>query len=125
VPLRSLVLQVVVTLGLVIACGGKEGFGRLVVFTAPFYWGFIALVGVALLVLRLSGRTRQAAYHVPFFPLTPLVFIASSTAMVVAGIDYARKNPAEEAWWAVIVVVAGVAMAFYDWMTRRQAAASA
>ena len=42
VPLRSLVLQTLVTLGLVLACREQAGFERLVVFTAPFYWGFIA-----------------------------------------------------------------------------------
>jgi amino acid transporter len=119
VPLRSLVLQVLVTLGLVIACRGDEGFGRLVAFTAPFYWGFIALVGVALVVLRLAGRTQAAAYRVPLFPLTPLIFIATSGAMVYAGINYALSKHAAEAWWAVAVVVSGVAMAAADWWLRR------
>src|SRR5438128_8294901 len=45
VPLRSLVLQTLITLGLVLGCRERAGFERLVVFTAPFYWGFIALVG--------------------------------------------------------------------------------
>ena len=122
VPLRSLVLQVLVTLGLILACRGNEGFGRLVVFTAPFYWGFIALVGVALLVLRLRGRTDKAAYRVPFFPLTPLIFIGTSGAMVIAGIDYARNNPAAEAWWAVAVIASGALVAILDWRARQRPA---
>src|SRR6185436_1954233 len=49
VPLRSLAVQTLVTLGLVIGFGiYPGGFGKLVVFTGPFYWGFIALVGIAL-----------------------------------------------------------------------------
>src|SRR5438128_12465015 len=46
VPLRSLVMQTLITLGLIVACRKGESFERLVVFTAPFYWGFIALVGI-------------------------------------------------------------------------------
>jgi amino acid transporter len=119
VPLRSLVLQVLVTLGLVIACRGSEGFGRLVVFTAPFYWGFIALVGIALLILRTRGKTQGAAYRVPLFPWTPLLFAGTSGAMVYAGIDYALSKPAAEAWWAAIVVASGIVAGFIDWRFRR------
>lgn len=118
VPLRSLALQVLVTIGLVIACGGNQGFQRLVVFTAPFYWGFIALVGVALVVLRWRGRTAVAAYQVPLFPLTMLVFIGSSGAMVLAGIDYALSNRAIEALWAVAVVVSAMVVGAWDWWAR-------
>ena len=50
VPLRSLALQTLVTLGLVVGFGLQSGgFSGLVVFTGPFYWGFIGLVGVALI----------------------------------------------------------------------------
>jgi amino acid transporter len=121
VPLRSLVLQTLVTLGLVIACGGNQGFQRLVVVTAPFYWGFIALVGVALIVLRRRGRTREATYHVPLSPLTPLVFAATSGAMVYAGIRYAISTWAAEAWWAVIVLASGAMVGLIDWRGRQAA----
>jgi amino acid transporter len=119
IPLRSLVLQTLVTLGLVIACRDRAGFERLVVFTAPFYWGFIALVGIALIVLRSRGGTSGATYRVPFYPLTPIVFALTSSAMVYAGIDYAIKNRSIEAGWAAVVVAAGLIVGCIDWRARR------
>jgi amino acid transporter len=120
VPLRSLILQAVVTLGLVAACRDREGFERLVVFTAPFYWGFIALVGVALIVLRSRGGTVRATYRVPFYPLTPFVFAVTSGAMVYAGIDYAIRQRSPEAWWAFGVVAAGLVVGWIDWRSRHR-----
>jgi amino acid transporter len=120
VPLRSLVLQVLVTLGLVVACRDAAGFERLVVFTAPFYWGFIALVGVALIVLRLRGRTASSSYRVPLFPLTPLLFAASSAAMVYAGVDYALQYQNIEVRWGLAVITIGLVVACIDWRARHR-----
>ena len=59
VPLRSLVAQTIVTLGLVVGFGlYSKGFERLVVFTTPFYWGFIGLVGIALSGTARPGQSR-------------------------------------------------------------------
>jgi amino acid transporter len=122
VPLRSLVVQTLVTLGLVVGFGlYAKGFERLVVFTTPFYWGFIALVGIALVALRDRGAMPDHAYRVPLYPLTPLVFFLTSGAMVVAAIDYAARNAAWEAAWAVAVVAAGVAVAWWEEQTIRRA----
>lgn len=123
VPLRSLALQTAVTLGLVIGFGlDPEGFKRLVVFTGPFYWGFIALVGVALIVLRYRrGAPTSAAFRVPLFPLTPALFALTSGAMVYAAIDYALNNFAVAAvWWAVGVIIVGFVVGAFDWRARRR-----
>jgi amino acid transporter len=122
VPLRSLAVQMLVTLGLVIGFGiYSDGFSRLVVFTGPFYWGFIALVGVALIVLRLRGGEAAAAtYRVPLFPVTPLLFTLTSGAMVYAAIDYAIRNRAPEAAWALVVILVGTAVGIVDWLARRR-----
>ena len=120
VPLRSLVMQTVVTLGLVIACREKQGFERLVVFTAPFYWGFIALAAVALILLRWRGATAGATYRVPLFPLTPIVFAVSSGAMVYSGLVYAYSQRSMESLWGLAVVVSGIVVGWIDWLARRR-----
>jgi amino acid transporter len=102
VPLRSLAVQTLVTLGLIIAFGrGDSGFNRLVVFTGPFYWGFFALVGIALIVLRQRGSGEVGTYRVPLFPLTPLLFFTTSAAMVLAAVQYIRQYIREEEAWTV------------------------
>lgn len=119
VPLRSLVMQTVITLALVCVCR-REGFERLVVFTAPFYWGFIALVAVSLIVLRLRGSTVTGTFRTPLFPILPLVFAATSGAMVYAAIDYAFQRRSLEALWAVVVIAFGLAVGLWDWKLRNR-----
>jgi amino acid transporter len=126
VPLRSLVAQTIVTLALVIAFGlYPHGFSRLVNFTAPFYWGFIGLVGVALIAIR--ERTRDAGisarvgnFQVPLFPVLPALFALSSAAMVYASVSYALHNLALEVWWAIAIVLVGACFCWWDYQTRNR-----
>jgi APA family basic amino acid/polyamine antiporter len=117
VPLRSLVMQTIVTLALVGICR-REGFERLVVFTAPFYWGFIALVPISLIVLRLRGTMVAASFRTPFFPALPLIFAATSGAMVYAAADYAFHRRSLEAFWALAVIAGGVLVGWLDYRRR-------
>jgi hypothetical protein len=116
-----------VTLALIFAFGRGEGsFNRLVVFTGPFYWGFFAMVGIALIVLRLRGGGEAGTYRVPLFPLTPLLFFATSGMMVVAAFQYIASERAwEQFWptaWAIAVVASGVVVGTVDWLIRRRIA---
>jgi amino acid transporter len=121
VPLRSLLVQSAVTVVLVIAFGlYPGGFERLVVFTAPFYWGFIALVGVALVVLRFRGRGPATLFRVPLYPVTPAIFFLSCAAMVYASLKYSWQNLAWEVVWAVIVVLAGLIVGWLDYRAFRR-----
>lgn len=119
VPLRSLAAQTGVTLGLIAAFGrDARSFERLVVFTAPFYWGFIALVGVALIVWRQKPPESARHYRVPLYPASPLVFIASSAWMAWAASRYALQNWSWVGWWTVAVLIGGLVVGFWDWRRR-------
>lgn len=132
IPLRSLAVQTLVTLTLIVAFGRQAGgFNRLVVFTGPFYWGFFTLVGIVLIVLRRRAGGRRGTYQVPLFPLTPLVFIATSGGMTLAALQYLygthRQDPASTFWpmlWAAGVTVTGLAAGTLDWRARQKVAAS-
>lgn len=125
VPLRSLVGQTVVTLGLIAAFGrDARGFERLVVFTAPFYWGFIALLGVALIVWRWKQPSPALNYRVPLYPLLPLVFMASSAWMAWAAGRYALQNWSWAGWWTVAVVATGLVVGVADWRQRASQAST-
>jgi basic amino acid/polyamine antiporter, APA family len=126
VPMRALVVQALVTLGLVIGFGFmKEGFKGLVVFTGPFYWGFIGLVGLALIVLRWRGQSGNATYRAPLYPLPPLLLLASGTAMAASSIQYALQQRSALALWAVgagwaaAVVISGAIVGLIDHRARR------
>jgi amino acid transporter len=120
VPLRSLIMQTLVTVGLVCLCRSAKAFERLVIFTSPFYWGFIALVAVSLIILRRRGATSNASFHTPLFPALPVIFAVTSGAMVGAGIDYALKFGALESLWAVVVVVSGLIVGWIDYKVRHR-----
>jgi amino acid transporter len=128
VPLRSLALQTIVTLALVIGFGlYAQGFSRLVNFTAPFYWGFIGLVGIALIAIRERATEVRAVktsveFQVPLFPVLPALFALSSAAMVYASVSYALQNLAREVWWAAAIVLMGAFFCWLDYQTRQRSA---
>lgn len=124
VPLRSLLVQTAVTLGLVAGFGlYPGGFKGLVIFTGPFYWGFIGLVGPALIALRLRSAI-SSAYRAPLFPILPLLLAASGAAMTWSAVQYVwvqRTSVAlwsVGAWWAAGVIVAGVIVGCIDLKAR-------
>jgi len=126
VPLRSLLVQTLVTLLLVAGFGYmREGFKGLVIFTGPFYWGFIGLVGIALIVLRLRGASGAGSYRVPLYPIVPLLLFASGTVMACCAVQYVVAQRAHVAMWSVGagwaagVIVAGAIVGFIDWRARR------
>jgi amino acid transporter len=132
IPLRSLAVQTLVTLALIIAFGLEAGgFNRLVVFTGPFYWGFFSLVGIVLILLRWRSAGEAGTYRVPLYPLTPLLFIATSGGMTLAALRYLydsyREDPSSVRWpllWATAVLLSGLAAGTLDWLARRRIAAT-
>lgn len=66
------------------------GFETLVAGTAPVFWGFFLLTGVALCVLRVRDPARPRPFTTPFFPLPPLVFCGACLYMLYASLAYAR-----------------------------------
>lgn len=131
VPVRSLLVQAAVTIGLVLGFGLRfpakgelalaatsraGGFDKLVVFTSPFFWGFFVLVGLALVVLRDREPERERLFRLPLFPIFPAIFCLSSGYMMFASVDYVSRNLAWQALWAVFVIISGFLLA---WLRRR------
>lgn len=114
-PVRCLVVQSIVTIGLVIGFGLYEnGFQRLVLFTSPLFWLFFLLVGVAIFVLRRTDPETPRPYRAIFYPLSPLVFCLSSLFMLYCSVMYAIENRSLEALWALVLLAAGLVVCWYD-----------
>ena len=62
------------------------------------FWGFFFLGGFAVFVLRFTDREASRPFAVPLYPLTPLVFCASSLYLMYSSWEYAR-------WLTLIGVV--------------------
>ena len=88
-PVNALLAQGTVALALV-AMGGltRNGFETMVEYTAPVFWLFLFLTGVALLVLRRRDPARPRPFRVPLYPLTPLAFCATSGYLVYSSLAY-------------------------------------
>lgn len=68
-----------------------SGFDALVSISAPAFWGFFLLTGIALFVLRFRDPERPRPYRVPFYPWTPLAFLAMCAYMLYSSATYAGQ----------------------------------
>jgi basic amino acid/polyamine antiporter, APA family len=86
-PANALLVQGAAALALVlVGSATRKGFETMVEFTAPVFWLFFLLAGVSLFVLRHSERERTRPFRVPLYPLTPLLFCASSAYLLYASL---------------------------------------
>ena len=65
------------------------GFGLLIATTAPVFWTFFFLTGIALIVLRWKDLQTHRPFRVPLFPVLPLVFCGMCLYMLRESIKYA------------------------------------
>jgi amino acid transporter len=88
-PVNALLAQGVVALALVgLGSLTRNGFETMVEYTAPVFWLFLFLTGIALVVLRRRDAARPRPFRVPFYPLTPLAFCATSGYLVYSSLAY-------------------------------------
>jgi amino acid transporter len=114
-PVVAYLLQAAIALSL-IAFGAMQfdGFEAMVNFTAPVFWAFLFLVGVALFVLRARDPAAERPFAVPFYPLTPLFFCASCAFLFYSSVAYAASNDAVHiALWLMVTGVAALAIVRY------------
>jgi amino acid transporter len=88
-PVNALVAQGVLALVLIgIGALARRGFETMVDYTAPVFWAFILLAGLALFVLRRREPDRPRPFRVPFYPLTPILFCATCAYLLYASLAY-------------------------------------
>jgi amino acid transporter len=105
VPTRAFLLQSAIALALVaFGAAQKDGFEAMVEFTAPVFWGFLTLVGIALIVLRRRDPAATRPFRVPLYPVTPLIFIAACGWLFYSSIGYAISRSAIHVCIAVMVL---------------------
>jgi len=94
-PKQALTLQALISMGL-IALGTQEadGFSAMVEFTAPVFWGFLFLVGMALLWLRHTDPHTIRPFKVPLYPVLPLIFCAACAWLTYSSVTYAMSQKA-------------------------------
>jgi APA family basic amino acid/polyamine antiporter len=119
-PVVAFVVQGAIALALVgFGALQHDGFEAMVEFTAPVFWTFLFLVGVALFVLRRKHADVERPFRVPLYPLTPIVFCAACAWLAWSSVAYAASRDAVHV--SLLVMACGVVA----WLlTRRHALAS-
>jgi amino acid transporter len=111
-PARSLVVQGGISLAMILAVGTAAGrgaidsamvgaglsalpwksygggFGTLVSATAPVFWTFFLLTGLALFRLRAKDAGTERPFSVPLYPVLPAVFCLTCAWMLYSSITY-------------------------------------
>jgi amino acid transporter len=111
-PRVAVLLQCGAALALVAlgsALGG--GFRAMVEFTAPVFWLFFLLTGIALFVLRRREPEQPRPYRVPLYPLLPFLFCAACAGMLWSSLSYVSAQSLgglNAAWIGVAVLGAGM-----------------
>jgi APA family basic amino acid/polyamine antiporter len=95
-PVVALLLQGTIALALVgFGALQQDGFAAMVEFTAPVFWFFFMLTGVALFVLRRrEGPAVLRPFRVPLYPWLPAVFVATCAYLFYSSLAYAHSRDA-------------------------------
>jgi basic amino acid/polyamine antiporter, APA family len=111
-PTAALVAQSAMALLLVvIGSVAGSGFKSMVEFTAPVFWLFFLLAGIALFVLRKHPAQAPQPYRVPLYPLLPALFVAVCGYMLWSSLSYVYSQSLggfNAAWIGVAVLGIGV-----------------
>lgn len=88
-PAAAILFQAAISL-LLIGFGAmqRDGFTAMVEYTAPTFWAFMLLVGMSLFIFRQRDPARTLPYKVPLYPITPLIFCATSAYLLYASVAY-------------------------------------
>jgi len=104
-PGNAILVQTVLSLVLVgFGALQKDGFKVLVEYTAPVFWSFMLLNGIALFIFRAREGKPVNSYAVHLYPLVPILFCGFCAYMFWSGVNYAKLNGLV----AVGVLLAGI-----------------
>jgi amino acid transporter len=127
-PVMSLLLQLVIALLMILSVGtpagreyiayalkylgqdlqardwfGHGGFIPILKMTAPIFWLFFLLTGLAVFWLRINDTVGRP-FRAPLYPVTPLIFCAMCAYMLYSGINFAGSL----GWVGAVLVLAGL-----------------
>jgi amino acid transporter len=95
VPTVAFVVQGAIALALIgFGALQKDGFSAMVEFTAPVFWFFFLLTGIALFVLRFREPHVARPFKVPLYPILPIVFVVTCGYLLYSSVTYAQSQQA-------------------------------
>jgi amino acid transporter len=114
-PTRALFLQAAIAMALVGLGAATRGdsisqsaLSTVIDYTAPVFWLFFTLTGIALFVLRRREPQAERPFRVPLYPLTPLLFCLSTAYLLYSSLAYVRTGAVA----GVVVLAVGAVVMF-------------
>jgi basic amino acid/polyamine antiporter, APA family len=90
-PMNGLLIQGAVSLILVLlGVFTRQGFQTMVDYTAPVFWFFFLLTGIAFFVLRRTDPAAARPFRVPLYPVSPIVFCLMCAYLLYSSLAYVR-----------------------------------
>jgi amino acid transporter len=80
----------------------------LVNYTAPVYWLFLAMSGLAIIILRVRQPNAERPFRTPLYPVLPILFALSSAAMLWSALTYVTAETGAGAFVSLAVLGTGV-----------------
>lgn len=106
-PIAGFLVQTAIALALIFfGALEKNGFSTMVEFTAPVFWFFFMLSGIALFVLRRKDPNAPRPFRVPLYPVLPSIFVLMCAYLLYSSVTYAQSQHA--AWVALAVMGSGI-----------------
>ncbi|PYS37727.1 MAG: amino acid permease, partial [Acidobacteria bacterium] len=88
-PVNGLLLQGAVSLALVVlGVFTRRGFQTIVEYTAPVFWFFFLLTGIAFFVLRRKDAAISRPFRVPLYPIPPILFSIMCAYLLYSSLAY-------------------------------------
>lgn len=92
-PRMAILVQAVVSVALVaVGLVTKQGFETMAAYTAPVFWAFFLLTGLAAIVLRVRDPATPRPYRMPLYPLPAVLFCAAAALMLWSSLTYAGSQ---------------------------------
>lgn len=70
----------------------RDGFQLAVDYTAPVFWTFFLLVGLALFRLRRIEPDTPRPFRVPLYPLLPAIFVITNAYLLYSSLAYTGRG---------------------------------
>jgi amino acid transporter len=119
-PVKAFLVQGGIALALVLlAAVQKSGVAAMVEFTAPVFWFFFLLTGVALFVLRFREPHAPRPFKVPLYPVVPVLFCCTCAFLLWNSLKWALEKQ------SVQVSLAVMATGLVAWLLARRKPAAA
>ncbi len=113
-PMAAFIVTGAISLALVlIAAAHKSGIKFMVEFTAPVFWFFFMLTGIAVFVLRFKYPHVMRPFKVPLYPVLPIIFVGTCAFLLYRSLLFTLENKAIQI--ALYVMAAG----FVAWIVVR------